>query len=221
MIISKQKPRDIIKEYIKDDKKLFIIGCSECSKVCKVGGEDEVGEMKALLTEMGKEITGTAVPGPCCYALEVKKLYQSQKDAIESCDAILSLACGDGTQTIRNVVKKMVHPGVDTLFLGERVRGTVFKETCSLCGDCVLEDTGAICPITLCPKSLLNGPCGGSNKGKCEVDPDQDCAWILIYKSLQELGKVDKMKSIKQAKEYGKVRKPRTLDVTPQGVQKR
>lgn len=214
MIVTKQKPLDEILKYLERDKKIFIVGCSECSTVCKTGGEEEVARMKEFLIKSGKEVTGTPILDPPCYLLEVKKKYQENKDAILNSDSVLVMACGDGVQAVMKGMKKPVHPALDTLFLGERSRGTLFNETCSLCSECVLEQTGGICPITLCSKSLLNGPCGGTNKGKCEVDPDKDCGWTLIYNRLKELEQLHKMKQAKKPKDYSKSIRPRSRDVS-------
>lgn len=214
MIVTKQKPFEDILKYLKNDKKIFIVGCTQCATVCKTGGEEDVAKMKESLVGAGKEVTGTVILDPPCYLLEVKKKYQESKDAILNSDSILVMACGDGVQTVREGMKKEVHPALDTLFLGERTRGTVFNETCSLCSECVLDETGGICPITICSKGLLNGPCGGTNKGKCEVDPDKDCAWTLIYNRLNELGQLDKMRQAKKPKDYSKLLRPRSVDVS-------
>lgn len=213
MIITKQKPIETILEYTKEDSKIFLVGCSECATICKTGGEDALKAMTELLSKHGKTITGSCILEPCCYALEAKKKFQENKDKILDSNAILVLSCGDGVQTVRKVFKKLTHPALDTLFLGERIRGNVFEEACSLCGDCIIDETGGLCPVTLCSKGLLNGPCGGSKNEKCEVDSNRDCGWILIYKNLKELKRIDKLKKIQPPKDYLKSIKPRNLTI--------
>lgn len=211
MIITKQKPIDEILNFLEGHKKIFIVGCAQCATVCKAGGEDEVKSMKAILEGRGKEITGTVVWDPPCHLLEVKKGTRETKNAISRCDAILSMSCGDGTYTIFKGTNKKVYPASDTLFLGEIERAGHFNEACSLCGDCTLYATGGYCPNTFCAKGLQNGPCGGAKDGKCEIDPEIDCGWILIYQRLREIGELDKMKHIYPPKDYSKSVKPRKI----------
>jgi hypothetical protein len=127
--------------------------------------------------------------------------------------AILVMSCGAGVQTIADLSELPVFPALDSLFLGLTKRIGKFYEMCVMCGDCVFEQTGGICPVARCSKRLLNGPCGGSHDGKCEVNPQQDCAWYLIYKKLSEHQKLDKMTSIKQPKDYSKVIRPRKVEI--------
>jgi hypothetical protein len=146
-------------------------------------------------------------------AAKVKLELAKNRKTVESSDSILVLACGLGIQSVKENLRsdKPIHVGCDTLFMGAIDAGGQFLERCSACGDCVLETTASICPITRCPKSLLNGPCGGQDKGKCEVDKDRDCAWILIYKELKKQGKVGLLKNIKSPKDHSKLSKPRQL----------
>lgn len=216
MIILEQKPYEEILKSLEGEKKVFLVGCSLCATTCRVGGEDELKEMGEKLEKEGKEIPGGVVLEAACQAIEVKKKFREKKDQIEEADSILVLACGGGAQSVREnaeriKIKKLVHPGLNTLFQGDVTRGGHFEERCSLCGECVLEQTGTICPITRCTKGLLNGPCGGSSKGKCEVDSERDCGWDLIYKRLEEIGQLERMKEIKEAKNYSKSIKPRSL----------
>ncbi len=216
MIILEQKPYEEILKSLEGEKKVFLVGCSLCATTCRVGGEDELKEMGEKLEKEGKEIPGGVVLEAACQAIEVKKKFRERKDQIEEADSILVLACGGGAQSVREnaeriKIKKLVHPGLNTLFQGEVTRGGHFEERCSLCGECVLEQTGTICPITRCTKGLLNGPCGGSSKGKCEVDSERDCAWDLIYKRLEEIGQLERMKEIKEAKNYSRSIKPHSL----------
>ncbi|MBC7294654.1 MAG: methylenetetrahydrofolate reductase C-terminal domain-containing protein [Thermoleophilia bacterium] len=164
--------------------------------------------MKARLEEAGKEVVGMDVVAATCQELDVKRIMRKHKEAAEAADAFLVLSCGAGTQSVREGTTKHVVPGTDTLFLGNIRRIQNYEEKCSLCGECVLDEYGAICPITRCAKGLVNGPCGGTNQGKCEVDPEKDCAWVLIYKQLKAEGREDKLRRIHGPKNWNKVVHP-------------
>lgn len=210
MIITKQKELKYILKHLEGKDRVFIIGCGECSTTCKTGGEKEIVQMKALLGEAGKTITGYCIPKAPCVAAQVKLEFAKNRKAIESSDAVLVLACGLGIQSVKENLRfeKAVHVGCDTLFMGGMDASGAFLERCSACGDCVLELTGIICPITRCPKSLLNGPCGGQDKGKCEVDKTRDCTWILIYNELKKQNKLHLLKEINPPKDYSVSAKP-------------
>lgn len=213
MIITKQKEFKELLQYLSGQKRIFIIGCGECSTTCKTGGEEEVKKIKELLEKEGKVVTGYAIPSAPCVAAKVKLEMAKKKKEIESSDGILVLACGLGIQSVKDNLRldKPVHVGCDTLFMGQIDSKGIFLERCTGCGDCVLELTGMICPVTRCPKSLLNGPCGGQNKGKCEVDKNKDCAWVLIYNELKKQNKLDLLKKIKPPKDHSKSTKPRQI----------
>lgn len=197
MIISKSKDTDTLLSDLADYKSVFIVGCSECATECKTGGEEEVAAMTALLEEQGKTVTGGMVATTGCQVLLTKRELKPHRDAIEQADCMLGLSCGAGVQTLTELVPdKPAVPGNDTVFLGNIERLGMFDERCSLCGNCVLARTGGICPVTRCSKGLLNGPCGGSRDGMCEVDPEKPCAWLEIYERLKSLGMLEKMKEI-------------------------
>jgi len=218
MIITKQKPLEVILDYIKGCKKIFLVGCELCATTCKTGGEEELKKMGKELQKEGKTIVGKVVLDPACNMLEVKRLYRKHSKEIEEADAILSFTCGGGTQAVAETMEESrVYPGSDTLFQGEITRSTLkerrFEQKCSLCGDCILAVTGGICPVTRCPKGLVNGPCGGIKDGKCEVDKDLECVWIVIYEKLKKLGKVEEMKVIREPKDHTKDKKPQDITV--------
>lgn len=214
MIITKQKDKKTILDYLKDDKKIFIAGCAQCATVCNTGGEEEVAEMKTFLEKHGKQVTGTAIVDPPCHLIKTKKMYQQHKQQIDKADAILAMTCGDGIQTIMEGAKdKKIHPALDTLFLGEVRPNGVFVQKCSLCAECVLDETGGLCPVTLCPKGLLNGPCGGAKDKKCEVDKDIECVWISIYERLSDFGQLEKMRKIYPAKDNFKRLSPKKVNL--------
>jgi len=216
MIVSQKKPFDEILKALGSWKKIFIIGCGECATTCKTGGEEEVKEMKMLLEENGKIVTGWTVPDAPCVAGQVKMHFAKNKKAVDDAEVFLVLACGLGVQSVleNDRKKRPVYTGCDTLF-GSVVdmTGLILRERCAMCGECVLNITGGICPVTRCAKGLLNGPCGGSDKGKCEVDKNKDCAWILIYNRLKELNMLENMKISRPVKDYSKINKPREVDL--------
>lgn len=209
MIIQKQKPFEEILDSLKGEEKVFITGCADCAAACKVGGEDELAEMKRKLEEAGKTVTGTVVMDTACLRGAVRDGVKANAEAFESADCVLCLHCGTGVQTIGDNTEKPVHTGVDALFIGETIRAGKYVEKCSACGQCILEYTGGICPVTRCSKGLLNGPCGGYNDGKCEVDPDKDCAWMLIYERLKAMGKLDLLSVMRDPKDQGLRATPR------------
>ena len=218
MIITKQKTIEEILKVIKDAKKVFLVGCSLCATTCKTGGEKDLKKMEDLLIEEGKKVTGSVVLDPACSMLEVKRFCRKYKDVVDGSDAILSFACGGGTQAVSEALDKIaVYPGNDTLFQGEiaklTLQGGRFEQKCSLCGECMLWETGGICPITRCPKSLVNGPCGGAKDGKCEIDKNMDCVWLLIYTRLKERGAIDNMRKIHDPKDHSINNSPQTLNI--------
>ena len=214
MIVTKKKPIEEILKFLGASSRIFIIGCGDCAAACKTGGEKEVIEMKAELEANGKIVTGWAIPDSPCVASQIKLQFAKNKKAVDDAEVFLVLSCGLGAQSVlendRN--KKPVYIGCDTMF-GSILDATGhgFFERCAMCGECMLNITGGICPVTRCAKGLLNGPCGGSNKGKCEVDKDKDCGWILIYNRLKDLNKLDDLKKIKPAKDHSKVTRPREI----------
>ncbi len=214
MIVTKKKPIEEILKALGSASKIFIIGCGECAAACKSGGEKEVLEMKAALEANGKIVTGWAIPDSPCIASQVKLHFAKNKKAVDESDAFLALSCGLGAQSAleNDRAKRPVYIGCDTVF-GSILdaSGLGFFERCAMCGECVLNITGGICPVTRCAKGLLNGPCGGSNKGKCEVDKNKDCAWILIYNRLKDLNKLDNLRDIKPAKDHSKTIRPREV----------
>ena len=210
MIITKQKEFKEILGYLEGQQKVFIVGCGECSTTCKTGGEAEVKAITEALEASGKAVTGYCIPSAPCVAAQVKLELAKSRELIEASDAILVLACGLGIQSVKESLRidRPVHIGCDTLFMGAVDSAGSFQERCSACGDCILELTGLICPVTRCPKSLLNGPCGGQDKGKCEVDKNKDCAWVLIYNELKKQNKLGLFKAKKPPKDHSKTINP-------------
>ncbi len=227
MIIAEQKPLDEIMEMIADYQKILILGCGTCVTVCFAGGEKEVGilasalRMATKLKGQNKEFLEATVQRQCEY-----EYNEEVADLVREVDAVLSLACGIGVQTMNEQFpEKITLPGLNTSFLGQPIEQGVWSERCRACGNCILHKTAGICPITRCAKSLLNGPCGGSQNGKCEVKrvkmrdgkpvmtvdkrgrevpvmEEVECAWQLIYDRLKALGKLDVLDEIQPAKDW-------------------
>jgi ferredoxin len=197
MIVGEQKPIAEIKEMISSYKKVLVLGCGTCVKTCFAGGEDETAVLASALRlafrKDGRviEIEELTVERQC-----ENEFIQEAAEAVARSRAVLSLACGAGVQAIaRRFVTTPVLPGVNTTFIGVLEKQGLFTEECSGCGDCKLALFGAVCPVTRCAKKLLNGPCGGSQSGKCEVDPQTDCAWQMIIDRLKVLGQMDNLRA--------------------------
>jgi ferredoxin len=198
MIIGEGKPIQEILSMIEPYSKIILAGCRGCVTVCSAGGEKEVGILAAAL-DMARQKEGKPI--------EIKELaierqcdpeYLEQvRGIIDEYEAVLSIACGAGVQFMAEKYRKTpICPGINTNFIGVTEEQGVWTERCQSCGDCKLHLTGGICPIARCAKSLLNGPCGGSSKGKCEVNPELDCGWQLIYDTLKEQGRLDQLEVI-------------------------
>ena len=204
MIITKQKDMEKILSSI-DNKSVFIAGCNECATLCHTGGEEEVIAMKKALEGRNIEVTGHVVLEPACHFLNDKRIFRKHKEELDKAKKILVLACGNGVQTVSEIIQNAeVISGTDTLFLGEIKHANEFEKRCNLCGECVLEDFAGLCPVTRCPKGMLNGPCGGSKNGKCEINPNLECVWNAIYERLKEKGKLSQLKKIYEPKDWSK-----------------
>lgn len=205
MIISEGKDIKETLEMIGKSKNLILVGCNQCAAACKSGGGTEIEEMEQSLNDLNKKVLKKIVLDPACNLLKTKKDLKSISDEIDKSDAVLSLACGDGTQTLAKVIKdKPVYPANNTLFIGEVQRVGKYEEACRACGKCELGWTGGICPMTSCAKGLINGACGGSNNGKCEVDENNDCAWVMIYDRLESIGQLDNLLEVRAPKDFSK-----------------
>ena len=204
MIVGEQKPIREIQEMVAPYKRLLILGCGTCVKTCFAGGEDEVAALASSLRLLAKregrelEIEELTIERQC-----EDEFIQEAAGKIAGSDAVLSLACGAGVQALaRRFPATPVLPGVNTTFIGVLESQGLFTEECSGCGDCELAKFGGICPVTRCAKKLLNGPCGGSQDGKCELDGDIPCAWQLILDRMEALGQMDKFEEIEPPRDW-------------------
>lgn len=200
MIITEKKPIEEIRESLKDSKKVFIMGCGYCATLSQTGGEEQVKEMAQLLSD--KEIVGTTVAETPCDKRTLKRDLRAVSASLNAVDTVLVLSCGVGVQTLAELTGKIVIPGLNTKFIGMTEHIGEFYQRCLACGDCILDETGGICPISRCPKGLLNGPCAGHMDGKCEVDREKDCVWVLIYKRMKDIGQLDKFRAFRKPRNY-------------------
>lgn len=181
-----QKPLNETIGYLKDGERVFIVGCGNCATKWRSGREEQVKDV----------------------------LLGANKQAVEEANSFLALARGQGVHTVLDASGgKLLHPGCETIFGGETVTPQYITEYCSLCGECLVEYTGGPCPLILCTKGLLNGPCGGVKNGKCEADPERDCGWQLIYERLKSIGRLDLMYQYDEPKDYSKWSRPRSLSL--------
>lgn len=203
MIISRNKEfKDILK--IIEQRNIFIIGCGKCAAKQHLGGEAEVLEMKKKLGISGKKVVGFTVLSSACNIASWDDVLTQNPD-IKKAEALLVMSCGGGVSIISSVTEKAVYPALDTESLGGVCRDAIVLEQCSMCGDCDIWLFGGICPIGQCPKSMRNGPCGGSVDGKCEVD-ERKCVWDEIHKRLESLGRLEVLKEIHPPKDHSKRR---------------
>lgn len=192
-------------------KRVFLMGCGQCATVAHTGGEAEMAVAKARLEQEGYEVTGWAVGDVACHLGGTKLDARKHFGSIDAADAVLVLTCGAGVQTVADSVNKPVFPGLESAFLGTVIRHGVFEERCQTCGDCVLDLTAGICPVTTCPKGLLNGPCGGMWNGMCEVLTDRECTHVRIRRRLEEQGRTTQR--VIPAKDYSAKRGPGSVNL--------
>lgn len=204
MIVAEQKPFEEIKALVGEAKKVLVVGCGTCVTVCFAGGAREAAILAASLRMAtridghGQEVAEVTVQRQCEW-----EYLDEIAGPVRAADAVLSLGCGIGVQALaERYPEAIVVPGLNTAFLGLPLEQGVWAERCAACGNCLLGVTGGICPIARCSKQLLNGPCGGSAKGKCEVNPDLDCAWQLIYDKLKAQGRLHLLVEISPPKDW-------------------
>ncbi len=222
MIATRPKDFNEILKTLSQANRIFIVGCGDCATVLQTGGEHEVEEIKHQLEANGKTITGTVIPPVTCQVLDTKRLLRQHKEAVDASDAILVMACGAGIQAVAEARDdKPAVAGLDTTFSANKMRAGQFYEWCSMCGECVVDKYGGVCPITRCPKGQKNGPCGGADRnGKCEVNPGQDCVWTLILKRSEKLRDNGTLKhsiedDIAEPQNYGQATHPREYIFKP------
>lgn len=202
MIVAEQKPIEEIKSLLAGHKRVLALGCGTCVTVCLAGGEREVATVASLLRLSGvPEVPERTIERQCD-----AEFFESVRELAAGCDAILSLACGVGVQlAARLFPDKPVYPALNTKFMGTNEAAGQWAENCLGCGDCKLGVFGGVCPVARCSKSLSNGPCGGSENGMCEVDPDRiACGWQLIVDRLTALGRLDALNEVAEPRDWSK-----------------
>jgi ferredoxin len=204
MIVAEQKNLDEVKGMLGEAEKVLVVGCGTCVTVCFAGGAREAAitaaslRMATKLDGHSKAVTDVTVQRQC----EWEYLDQIEEQ-VKEVDVVLSLGCGIGVQAIaEHFPDTWVVPGLNTSFLGLPTEQGVWAERCAACGDCILGLTGGICPIARCAKSLLNGPCGGSENGHCEIDPEVSCVWLLIYDRLLSMDKLHVLLELQPPKNW-------------------
>jgi len=206
MIVGEHKPIKELLEMIEGYDNLLMVGCKGCVTVCNAGGNKEVAILAAALRiarrKQGKPVTIDELTlDRQCEPEFISWLDEPVKK--NNYDAIVSLACSIGPQYIAEAFGNMVVlPGLNTSFMGGTVEHGIWEEYCAACGNCGIHNFGGLCPVTRCAKGLLNGPCEGSVDGKCEVSPDMDCIWDLIYERMKELGQLDRLAKMVEAKDW-------------------
>jgi ferredoxin len=224
MIGTVPKPYEEIIESLDGRQNIAVVGCNGCAKVCRTGGTEEVADLANQLRDAGKTVTLEEAPERTCYVDKTTTALDPHLDVLKQSDAVVVLGCGGAVQITRQVLENFhlilpVKAGLESVgHMDTLVPNELALEQCQECGECVLNETGGICPVTKCAKGLLNGPCGGAENGKCEVDPERDCAWILIYERMSNLGESDTLKRYMAPKNYGKMAKPRKLDIKKRKV---
>ena len=205
MILSEQKPFEEILGYLEGESSVFILGCNGCAKSSGTGGPLQVEEMRERLKEAGKKVTGSKVIDFLCEKALVKSGLRPRTQEIEVADSILVMTCGIGVQAVAASVNKVCHPACNTVSLGGSRGEWMGSERCQECGQCLLDYTGGICPISTCTKSLVSGACGGASNGKCELAPERDCGWELIYNRLKAKNQLDKLKAFVDPLDFSKL----------------
>jgi len=205
MIASEIKPLEEILSHMQAENAIFILGCAGCPEGCATGGEEQLARFQQQLEAAGKRVTGRANVDFLCNKSLVALRLMRYLEQVAAADALLVVSCGVGVQATAAVIDKMVHPALNSIYLGGFQGLWRGGERCAECGVCLLDYTGGICPITACTKSLLHGSCGGSDKGKCEVNSNLECGWTRIYERLKAIGRLDLLRQMVPERDYQKM----------------
>lgn len=210
MIVSEPRPMEKVLESLSGVGTVFVVACGGCPVGCNSGGQERIDELANAMAQAGIETTGSAEIDFLCNKALVGNQLKYHLAALKQTEALLVVSCGIGVQATANIIDLPVVPANDTLS-SQGMQGLwPSEERCAGCGDCVLDLTGGICPITACSKSLLNGMCGGQSNGKCEVETERDCGWYLIYNRLKDLGKLDNLRTLSRMRDFRKMDVPDT-----------
>lgn len=211
MIVGTRKSLEEIAAMLAPFKKVVVLGCGECVTVCMAGGSKEVALLASQL-RLAKSSGGDGPDEIAELTIERqcdKEFFDPVIDQLTDADAILSMACGVGVNFAAELPEMdqiPVFPALDTSFMGATMEYGKWREMCAGCGKCILDLTGGICPVARCAKTIMNGPCGGSNDGKCEISAETDCAWATIIERMTKLGTLDRLEEIVDVKDWSTAR---------------
>jgi ferredoxin len=208
MIVAERKPFDQILEMVSACKRVLVLGCGSCVTVCLSGGEKQADELASQLRLAARaKGLGLTAESDCITRQCDKEFFATLKKDLKEYDAVISIACGVGVGFMsEQFPSARIVPGLNTSFYGASTAPGSWAEYCHGCGDCVLAWTGGVCPVARCSKSLINGTCGGTSHGKCEVSKEMDCAWYLIYKRLKETGRLEELRTMRAPRSWSKDR---------------
>ncbi len=214
MIVSKVKDLQGLLERLSSYSRLFLLGCGECATICNSGSEEALLHYKEFFEKRGKVVVGWDVPEIGCNEGSLKKSLALNRKFIKESEAIVVFSCGLGVGLLRRIefLNKPLISGTDTLFAGITTSQGFF-ENCRLCGNCYLNETLGFCPQALCPKGMLNGPCGGVKERMCEVYPNRECVWILIFESAQKNARIEILKEINPPRDHSLTTPPQELKI--------
>jgi len=205
MLVTELKPKEEILAQLEGEESVFLLGCEGCASACATGGAANLPALVELLGQGGKRITGQTTVDFLCDKSLIRSRLKPFTGQVMDAESVLVATCGVGVQCVADSVLKRVHPACNTKNMGGSQGTWMGTERCAECGDCLLDETGGICPITNCSKSMVNGPCGGTTSdGKCEVDSKRDCGWYRIYMRLKDLNQVEQMKEYIPPKKHGR-----------------
>jgi ferredoxin len=198
MIVGDNKPLEEILSMIEGREKVLVLGCRGCVTVCNVGGEKEVGILATTLRIARKKAGQEPQVDEMTLERQCDPEYVEElAEVVDNYDAIISIACGVGPQFVsERYPNAAVFPGINTTFIGGALEHGVWAERCQSCGNCLVHNFGGLCPIARCSKSLMNGPCGGSAGGNCEISPEVPCVWDQIVHKLDAMGRLDELEQV-------------------------
>lgn len=213
MIVTKRKSMSEIQSALGEKRKLFFVGCGACAEQCQTGGPVDLKRAVEEFQDAGYSVVGSVCVEETCYIQRVRLRLAENADALEEAEAVVVFSCGAGVQAVAEQIDKRVVAALDSTFMGTVRRVGIFDEQCSLCGECILNFTGGLCPVTRCPKGIVNGPCGGGEGEMCEVDETKKCVWLEIYNKLKASGDEEIFAKIRAPKDFKTQAKPARQEV--------
>jgi hypothetical protein len=216
MIITQLKDINEIYEMVKPYSKILITGCDGCCQPPRSINEAQIlGQLLELKGKTeGKNFTWKAIT--VLRQCDDRIAATTVRPFIEDYDAIISMACGLGVVMMNRVFENILTlPSQDSRYGGAQNNGeNYFAEYCETCGECLLGETGGVCPMAGCAKNLSNGPCGGQVEGKCEVGGyTHECAWVKIWERLKKFNRLDLFTKYRPPRNYRLWNSPRFLEI--------